>query len=134
MSESVDLIRKIHKTVFEKYQYVSDKKNYNLIEHWTSHAKAVKEGNKFKDDCDGFALTCAEICIDQGFEKADVRVIMCQTETGEWHLVCGVNAEDTTYILDNRYDKPYQWKSKPDYKWYKSMNFSKPGKWYFIGE
>lgn len=132
MQDSLETLQRIHKSVYSNFIYTSDKKNYDLMEHWTSHAKTVKEGKKFKDDCDGFALTCAELCIQEGFERADVRIIMCQTETGEWHLVCGVNTGDTTYILDNRYSKPYRWSSKRDYNWHKSMNFAKPGKWYYI--
>jgi predicted transglutaminase-like cysteine proteinase len=134
MQDQLETLNKIHKLVHNSFTYVPDKKNYNLIEHWTSHAEEVKLGKKFKDDCDGFALTCAELCIEAGFNRSDVRVIICQTETGEWHLVCGVNTEDDTIILENRYSKPYFWKSKRDYVWHKSMNFSKPGKWYFIGE
>ena len=100
-----------------------------MDEHWTSHADEVDAGEDFRDDCDGFALTCAELLMRAGYSKKDVMIIYCTTETGEQHLVCGVNEDDTTYILDNRYDRIYKYTNVPGYTWKYSMHFDRPGIW-----
>ena len=105
-----------------------------MDEHWTSHADEVDAGEDFRDDCDGFALTCAELLIRAGYNKKDVKVIYCTTETAEDHLVCGVDVDDTTYILDNRYAMVYNYKSKPGYKWKYFMRFDTPGTWFTAGK
>ena len=128
-------VKDIHTKVWKHFIYVTDKRNYMKEEHWTSHAKEVEEGKKFKDDCDGFALTCAELLIKAGFAKKDVMAIYCVVETGEAHLVCGVHVDDETYILDNRERSVYNWEKKKTgpknkrYKWGYFMPFNKPGKW-----
>ena len=101
-------------------------------EHWTSHADAVLAGEQFKDDCDGFANTCAELLIREGIDKKDVSVIYCVTEEGEDHLVCGVAIDGKTYILENRYDDPYDWKDKPKYDFKYFMKFDDPGQWFKV--
>jgi predicted transglutaminase-like cysteine proteinase len=106
-----------------------------MNEHWTSHANEVLAGDKFSDDCDGFANTCAELLIKEGIDKKDVSVIYCVTETGEDHLVCGVAIEGKTWILENRYNKCYDWAGsfKPGkYEWKYFMKFDDPGQWFKV--
>ena len=97
MSEEIDNI--FHK-VSDLFTYVSDKENYDQPEHWKQHAAAVNAGEDFTGDCDDFANTCAELLSQAGI--SDVRIIFCKVETGGGHLVCGVDTEDDTLILDNR--------------------------------
>jgi predicted transglutaminase-like cysteine proteinase len=128
MEEIVD----IHKKVWSLFDYTSDDKNFKQPEHWMSHAKEVKEGKRFKDDCDGFALTCCELLIEAGFPKEDVKMVVCQVEDGGWHAVCGIDIEDTTYILDNRFKNIFDYKTKKDYTFHNFMKFSDPGQWYKV--
>jgi len=123
---------KVHSMVDKKFIYVSDKKQYMVNEHWTSHAEEVLQGDDFKDDCDGFACTCAELLIREGVDRSEVSVIYCETETGEAHLVCGIVAESSTYILENRYNYVYDWKSRPGYKWFYFMKFDDVGQWFKV--
>ena len=123
---------KIHSLVRSKFTYIHDDKQYMMSEHWTSHAKEVLNGDNFKDDCDGFANTCAELLITEGIDKKDVSVIYCETETGENHLVCGIAVAGKTYILENRYGNVYDWTDKPKYVWKYFMKFDNPGQWFKV--
>jgi predicted transglutaminase-like cysteine proteinase len=122
------MYRVIFKKVWKLFQYVPDEVNYDSLEHWTSHAESVQRGERFEDDCDGFALTCAELLIDANLGRELVSVIYC-TVPGGGHLVCGYDDGDTTMILDNRYSKPYDYKDRYDYEWKYIMHFDNPGEW-----
>ena len=119
----------IQKEVWKHFKYVPDIKQYMMEEHWTSHADEVEAGLDFSDDCDGFACTCAELLIRRGFKLEDVGIIYCTTETGEDHLVCGVDIEGITYILENRFRYIYDWKERKRYTWHYYMKFDNKGMW-----
>lgn len=123
--------KNIHYKVHGLFTYEFDEKNYQMMEHWTSHAAEVNEGKPFVDDCDGFALTCAELLIEAGVPKENVKAIICHTETGEGHLVCGIDYGNDTYILENRYRFVYKWEeaSRIGYRWHYFMTFDNPGVW-----
>mgnify|MGYP001106026590 FL=1 len=131
---SKEIADKVHSLVESKFTYIHDDKQYMMNEHWTSHAEEVLQGDNFKDDCDGFALTCAELLITEGIDKKEVSVIYCETETGEAHLVCGIYSDGKTYILENRYGNVYDWKDKPKYVWKYFMKFDDPGQWFKVAE
>lgn len=124
-----------HLKVLNLFTYVSDQKNYGKSEDWRSHAKSVNEGKEFKDDCDGFALTCAELILEEGVDRERVKIIICETETNEMHLVCGVDIDDdpdfgkTTLICDNRNKTVKAWNEMRNYKWNYFMKMSEPGQW-----
>ena len=129
---SKQIADKVHALVEKRFTYVHDDKQYMMNEHWTSHANEVLAGDGFSDDCDGFANTCAELLIKEGIDKKDVSVIYCVTEEGEDHLVCGVAVDGKTYILENRYSNPYDWKDKPKYDFKYFMKFDDPGQWFKV--
>jgi predicted transglutaminase-like cysteine proteinase len=137
MSDRLKTAKFIHDNVWKHFIYVTDKKQYDVADQWTSHAKEVNEGVDFKDDCDGFALTCADLLIHNNVPKNKVRAIICKVETGEVHLVCGVDIDEEqnrTLILDNRYRIPYWWDDRTNYQWIKMMRFDKPGEWFNINK
>lgn len=117
-------IQKVHAEVMRRFIWAPDAETFGVPEHWTSHADAVDKGQLFEDDCDGFALTCAELLLRRGVPREDVRIALCWTETGEYHAVC--IASDM--LLDNRQRWTIPW-SKAGYKWDKSMRLSEPGVW-----
>lgn len=119
----------IHRKVWGLFNYVHDDKQYNVPEHWQSHAKAVNEGKQFYDDCDGFAMTCCELMMEAGVPKQNVLFVICTTETGEGHAVAGITINDKTYILENRFPRVYDWEDRKEYKWQYFMTFDQPGKW-----
>lgn len=93
MSEEIyEICTQIHDRVHKGFRYVSDSKNYGKEEDW----RFPTDIDRVVDDCDGFAIACRMLVREAGLES---RLVMCYTETGEGHLVCGVG----NYILDNRY-------------------------------
>ena len=122
-------MKKIFNLVRKHFTYVSDSKQYMQDEHWTSHADSVLLGLDFSDDCDGFALTCAELFMREGY---DTSIIYCITEQGVDHLVCGVNHDNNTYIADNRYNYMYKIQNRNSYTWKYFMKLSNPGVWLTI--
>ena len=129
---TIEVAKSIHRKVWKCFNYVSDERQYNVPEHWTSHAKEVNEGKLFSDDCDGFAFTCCELLIESGVDRSNILFIVCETETGEGHAVCGFTDGETTWILENRYDHVYDWNKRSGYKWFYFMNFATPGTWHKI--
>ena len=124
-----ELAESIHAKMWPLFVYVHDQKQYNIPDHWTSHAAAVNGNVPFEDDCDGYACTAAELLAQAGIPKELILLVYCQTETGEAHLVCGVSDLDDTYIIDNRYSYIYSWTSKPSYKWIVFNQLSEPQIW-----
>jgi predicted transglutaminase-like cysteine proteinase len=116
------IAKSVLRDVFSCFVYEADEE-----EEWTSHADAVESGLTFKDDCDGFALTCAELLIRRGISREDVSLIVCNT-TGGGHLVCGFAADGTTWILDNNVDHIYDWVNSR-YVWRYFMKLNDRSKW-----
>ena len=112
--------------VRENFIYTPDREQFQLRDHWTSHADEI--GKPWKDDCDGFAITCAELLLKAGYAKDRVSLILCKTETGGGHLVCGVIDNGDTFILDNRQRRVWSW-SLIKYTWVSQMKLSEPGTW-----
>lgn len=133
-----EIVGLTHQKVYNLFKYTSDKKNYDKPEDWRSHAKEVNEGKEFKDDCDGFALTCAELILEQGVDRERVMIIICKTEENEQHLVCGISIDNdpdygkTTYICDNRNKTVKAWNEMHNYTWQYFMKMSEPGQWYQV--
>lgn len=122
--------KKIAEQVFAdaraNFIYTPDGEQFDVREDWRSHAGEI-EGS-WRDDCDGFAITCAELLIERGVPKENVKLIYCKTETGTGHLVCGVDADGDTLILDNRQRAVWGWETIR-YEWLRSMRASEPGEW-----
>jgi predicted transglutaminase-like cysteine proteinase len=96
----------------------------DYFDHWESHIDEVELGQTFRDDCDGCALTNAEGLYRQDIPKGLIRIIFCETETKEKHLVAGYKH----WILDNRQRRLMYWKDIP-YRWISSMRLNEPRVW-----
>jgi predicted transglutaminase-like cysteine proteinase len=129
MMNKLQFIEDLQRKVFSLFDYVHDIDNYMVMEHWESHADLVEQNKRFKDDCDGYAMTVCELLIKNGFDRKDVLFVICETETGEGHAVAGVTIDDETYILENRYRHLYNWRDRTNYTWNYFMSFDKPGSW-----
>lgn len=115
------------------FVYTPDGEQFGVREDWRSHVPDVERGLVWRDDCDGFACTAAELLIERGVAKEDVRLIQCTTETGGGHLVCAVDVDGDTLILDNRQRAVWPW-GVIRYRWLESMRASEPGTWRKIPE
>ncbi len=124
-----EIVNKVFDDTRRNFIYTPDGEQYGVRDDWRSHAGEI--GEPWRDDCDGFACTAAELMIDRGVPKEDVRLILCITETGIAHLVCGVDVDgdlNATLILDNRQRTVWSW-TDIGYRWKKSMRISEPGTW-----
>jgi predicted transglutaminase-like cysteine proteinase len=113
------IIREVLREVHRHFVWTADDVLYGVPEHWTSHADVVERGEVFRDDCDGFALTCAELLLRRGLLPENVRIGACWTETGEYHLVCVAHG----VLLDNRHRTTHPW-GAVGYRWDKAARLS----------
>jgi predicted transglutaminase-like cysteine proteinase len=119
------LIENVHWDVLTHFIYVPDKKQFpTFFEHWRSCADEVEADQIFRDDCDGFAMTSAEILVRSGADKNKIVLVTCLTETGGGHAVCVADG----WLLDNRQRTAWRWDDVP-YIWQKSMKMDEPGVW-----
>jgi len=76
-----------------------------------THAYIMENGLVAKN-CDGFALTSAELCVHFGIPADLVRIIYCEMPSIGGHLICAVDDHKTkdTWILDNNERRVISWK------------------------
>ena len=117
-------IQEVFTKVRNLFIYTPDQEQYHKPEDWRSHADAIDNNQVFKDDCDGFAMTCAEILVRNNINKDLIRLVLCQIETQEYHCVCIAD----NMLLDNRQRSLWNWNEVP-YTWISSMKMSEPGMW-----
>lgn len=125
----LEILEELQEKCWSLFDYVYDKRQYMVEEHWTSHAEEVEDGIRFRDDCDGYACTMAELLLNNGIPKERIHLIYCICENGEAHLVCGCTIGQDTYIAENRYKKVYRWVDRKDYQWMYMMHLSDKGNW-----
>lgn len=102
------LAESVNADINTRTHYTSDAKKYNVPEFW-----AVADG---EGDCEDFALGKRAALHRAGVERSNLRLAVCQAETGEGHGVLVVTTDRGQYVLDNRYptpmarqDLPYVW-------------------------
>lgn len=95
----------IYMALFQAFVYVPDIVQYGVADDRRSHADAVRRGEKFRDDCDGFALTCRNLMRAAGIPAGVVIVRLPKLAGGGEHMVCAFidPADGMTKTLDNRY-------------------------------
>ena len=106
------------------FDYVPDSVQFDRPEDWRSHADAVRRGERFQGDCDDYALTCAELLVEDGADPSETAIVYCKTENDVAHLACLYRS----WILDNRHDWPVDW-SRIGYDYISAMYLSAPGEW-----
>lgn len=111
-----------------RFNYTSDIEQRGMPEHWVdvSELDSLEDLAKrtFKDDCDGYALACRYQC-----RKLQIpnRLVFCQTETYEYHLVTEVEG----WVLDNRYRYVMPRKNVP-YRWISISGFDQGDPWHEV--
>jgi hypothetical protein len=119
------ILETTYNQVFELFTYLLDTTQFpEILDDWRSYADQVEQGIAFQDDCDGFAMTIAELLVRRAIPAETIRLVVCDVETGEGHLVCMVDG----YMLDYRRPLLSPWEEAP-YTWYMSMKMSEPGVW-----
>ena len=90
---------------------------------WGSCAARVQVGDEFSCDCKTYAMTCAELLVQQGADPEKVRIAECVTPDGP-HMVCVADV----WVIDNLSDVIWAWDCL-EYEWIRSMKMSEPGTW-----
>lgn len=116
----------IHTRLNAGFRYKAEER-----EHWQSLADLVRAGATWSDDCDGYALTAAQIAVeDYDVPEKDVALVHCTVETGEHHLVCFLSDEASTFVVDNRQSgvwTPEQLERR-GYRWIRGLTIGE-GEW-----
>jgi len=120
----MSVIKDVHAKVRKAFTYVSDEKQYDELELWDDKADQIENGEDIEGDCDCYALTCATLCSRAGINDDQIRIIFCKVETGGYHLVCAIDTDDDTLILDNRQKWVMSAAELPEYKFIKGRRLS----------
>ena len=133
MRDFGDTIQQVKRTVDAGLTYRTDEKTVGKVEHWQSHAEAIRNDPSYRayDDCDGFALSYAEMAAFFGIPKELIRICYVEIEGYGGHLCCAIyNPENGhTLVLDNNEPYPVKWESLRSYRWISYMMLSEPGEW-----
>ncbi len=121
----MSIAKEVFKQVKGQFIWTCDQENYGVPDRWVSYADEVERGEVFRQDCDGFSLTCAELLSRRGVPKSEIRIALCWTEADEYHAVCLCG----DLVLDNRQRSVKQWTVMRGYRWHKSMGLDEPGVW-----
>lgn len=132
IKETCDQIKRM---VDRAITWEDDRLTVNEIEHWQSHAQQILADENYRvlDDCDGFALTAAELCVHYGIHPNSIRIIFCEVPDAGYHLVCSVDDadENKTWVFDNNESRIRNW-TNINYRWIDYMAYDNLGHWYKI--
>src|SRR3989344_7278202 len=71
---SLKTAEEIFIALFRSFSYVSDQEQFGVEDDKRSYAHVVRCGGKFRDDCDGFALTARDLLQAAGYQAWVVTV------------------------------------------------------------
>jgi predicted transglutaminase-like cysteine proteinase len=137
---TLKVIDEVFDLVNQRMNYDSDQRVFGKVEYWKSWKDEILAGKtNIKDDCDGYALTFAELFLHKGFEKKNIAICFCSIEDEhtkqlEWHLLCKVKADDGNwYVVDNNVMYPMRREHAGGYGWHfiwdSCMYLDQPGVW-----
>jgi hypothetical protein len=115
-NEIKDIARDVHHTVVTTGRYKRDSEQWHMPDYWKSYWEGANRGERWEGDCDNFAMTSYVGACERGVPPERVNLIACCVEifkdggghirtslADRYHLVCGIDLEDRTLVLDNRY-------------------------------
>lgn len=133
--EELKLISDVCKLVHSRLEYLPDRTTQGKPEHWQSHAERILASKHYraKDDCDGFALTAADLLALRGFDRSRIVLEFCQMIPNEFHLAVtirdsGEGDTEGDWMIDNAYPLPVRARHT-GYKWIEYMRLSELGQW-----
>lgn len=94
MSSIYSAVSRVRHRVAAGFEYADDIDQWGVIEDW----RIPDNVDSVRGDCDDFALACRHLLRQEGIPT---RLVVCQTKSGDFHLVCTVG----DYVLDNRFDR-----------------------------
>lgn len=133
----IALARDVHGLAVGNLDYRPDRATTGRADDWRSHAAAILQDPRqhYRDDCDGCAITAAELALTRGLPADQVRIVMVDTQQRGLpgvvdHMVCALGRNgDDPLIIDNCHpDGPVLASTLP-YTWGPGMRASEPGVW-----
>jgi predicted transglutaminase-like cysteine proteinase len=124
--EQFKVVKKVFDQVSGMFEFVSDQNWWKTPEHWEDpqYIEQQLQAGKIQGDCDNFTLACRYL-LNQ--HKVPNRIVMCNTEDNEGHLVC----EAEGWILDNRQNRVRSWGELP-YTWVKISGYHVGDPWHEV--
>lgn len=92
MRPSVEIFEAITQDIIPRFVYVSDKKQYGVLEHWNDLQEVAN--NRLAGDCEDFAITIVNRCAALGAELSDFTIYMVAVGSGPDHVVLGCKDHD----------------------------------------
>lgn len=133
----IALAREVHGLAVGNLDYTPDPVTTGRSDDWRSHAAAVLQDprHRYRDDCDGCAITAAELAMAKGLPADQIRIVMVDTQARSDpsiidHMVCalGQNGDDAL-IIDNTCPAGPVLASSLPYTWGRGMRLNEPGVW-----
>jgi len=146
-NEIEDIANEVHKIVEDTGTYKRDSEQWHMPDYWKSYWNESVLGVKWYGDCDNFGMSKYVGCLESGVPPDLVNLTSCCVEpfTDQWghtyssladryHMVCTVDLEKSSLVLDNRYPKTvwqvgdlndYVWAlpdTNPYHHWFMSLN------------
>lgn len=119
------ICRKVKEMVDYNMVWTEDKVVFGVDEYWVSHAdwilKHNNEQSQIRDDCDGFAISSADLCLHYGIPANLIRVcfVIVPDENGQFtdaggHCICVVDdpKRQDSWSLDNCQDRVVSWSTE----------------------
>ncbi len=122
MSNLLDILRKVYTEEIERFIYISDLFQYKISDVWTKEINIPDIPNKFKGDCEDFALACRKNLRRRGINNS--RLVLCLTEEKEYHMVLEVEG----WVFDCRQDDIIP-RNKLKYGWISISGYSSDNSW-----
>lgn len=118
----------VHMQLLSRFIWLSDRDNFGQDDKWVNLLPELDKGRTIYGDCDDFAMTAARLLLRAGFRPDQIRLCLCWVETGDYHMVCAVDLEAGSFVIDNRQRRIMPWHRLP-YRWHLSMRVSERGTW-----
>lgn len=137
MSALIDIAAQVHAAAVGRLNYASDRDTAGVPDDWRSHAQALlaDPSVRYRDDCDGSAITAAELALAAGLPADQVRIVMVDTQARGSadvidHMVCTLGPAGTNpWVIDNCHPTGPVRASHLRYTWGAGMRASEPGVW-----
>lgn len=124
----LEAARAVFGAVKRLFRYSSDRELFGVPDKWVDRSEWVLAGKVFEGDCDDFALTCARLLLEyKPVARGDIRLVFCQTETGEYHVIVVVAER---WALDNRQRHVYRLDVLRGYRLIQYMQLDQLGVWF----
>ena len=120
---TVEDLQELLDSVQSRFTYVPDEERFGEADYWMTISDLDADG-KLRGDCDDHALLCRH---ELRAKYIPNRLLFCQCENGEYHLVCEVDG----WILDNRFERVIS-RDDLQYRWIAISGFEAGEPWHEI--